>query len=163
MIELDEDVRDQKFVGRLGDGRVAVNLIVDKFLIPCGFYADIVVLIQSPMRHLLQMIASQLPVDTGPLHQLFDVIEIPNLARLIDPVGFLVEPFTVVKFEAFGCRVSVANQQEKCYNGSSSPSFAVIAVNGHDVLFALYVNKALLLRKENISKPTLMSVSRVGA
>ena len=163
MIELDEDVRDQKFVWRLGDGRVAVNLIVDKFLIPCGFYADIVVLIQSPMRHLLQMIASQLPVDTGPLHQLFDVIEIPNLARLIDPVGFLVEPFKVVKLEAFGCRVSVANQQEKCYNSCSSPSFAVIAVNGHDVLFALYVNKALPLRNENISKPTLMSVSSVGA
>lgn len=145
------------------DLRIAVDLIIDKFLIPCGFDADIVILIQSLMRYLFQMIASQLPIDIALLYQLFNVIKVPDLARLIDSVGFFVEPLEVVKLEAFGCRVSVASQQEKCDYSRSCSSFAVIAVNSNDVLLVFYVNIDLPLRKENISKPTLMRVDKVGA
>lgn len=95
------------------------------------------------MRDLFQMVTSQLLIDIWLLYQLFNVIEIPDLTRLINPVGLLVEPLKVVKLEAFGCRVSVTNQQEKCYNSSSSSSLPVIAVNSHYILLALYVNQSL--------------------
>ena len=122
------------------------HLFVDQFLVPGEADVQIVVLIEPSVCEALETVADEFVIDFAGVHDGLEVVEIPELAGLVDAVGALVEALGVIEFEAVHSRLEEVYEQQQGDYGRARPAFPVVAVHRHHASRVLCIIKHILLR-----------------
>lgn len=110
------------------------------------FDTNVVLIVESLLRNARESVGDEFVGDLFEGEQLFNKVEVPGLARLIDSVSLGTETTAVVELQHFLGRLVVTQVQQDSDDGRPRPAFSVVAVDGHDPSFHACIEKVLLLR-----------------
>ena len=133
--QFDEYIAQKKFAA-LFDVFVEFYLFMYDLLTAGRGDINIVIFIcQASMSYSFESITDELVLNFGGFYHFWYVVQITQLARLIDSVSLFVKPFGIVELQALLGRLEEANQKHEGDDGCSSASFSMVAVDGDYPVF----------------------------